>query len=215
MADRHLHLLWPGPYLGDVEDGAGRRGDPNALTLDDLPSVQGPGARMKAHAGEGREVTSLARHCQVHGVGDDVGQVVQRERIVARGQIDQSTRLPMPVRSLGAELRIERLADPGSFAEIGALTGFADYDAGGRLVSVLPANFVAGTARVVTANTFLNFAFLALAAGLLTRFLRTNGLEMMRMMNSSAESGAHTHRVDGADARTRAGDSVAEHDHQR
>src|SRR6266487_2859118 len=44
--------------------------------------------------------------------------------------------------------RIERLADPGSFAEIGALTGFADYDAEGRLVSVLPANFVAGTARV-------------------------------------------------------------------
>src|SRR5580692_2272080 len=44
--------------------------------------------------------------------------------------------------------RIERLADPGSFAEIGALTGFADYDAEGRLVSVLPANFVAGTARI-------------------------------------------------------------------
>jgi acetyl-CoA carboxylase carboxyltransferase component len=44
--------------------------------------------------------------------------------------------------------RIERLADPGSFAEIGALTGFGQYDAEGRLVSVLPANFVAGTARV-------------------------------------------------------------------
>ena len=28
--------------------------------------------------------------------------------------------------------RIERLADPGSFAEIGALTGFASYDAEGR-----------------------------------------------------------------------------------
>jgi acetyl-CoA carboxylase carboxyltransferase component len=44
--------------------------------------------------------------------------------------------------------RIERLADPGTFAEIGALTGFGDYDAEGRLVSVLPANFVAGTARI-------------------------------------------------------------------
>ena len=33
--------------------------------------------------------------------------------------------------------RIERLADPGTFAEIGALTGFGDYDADGRLVSVL------------------------------------------------------------------------------
>ena len=44
--------------------------------------------------------------------------------------------------------RIGRLADAGSFAEIGALTGFGDYDAQGRLVSVLPANFVAGTARI-------------------------------------------------------------------
>src|SRR5260370_5760125 len=45
---------------------------------------------------------------------------------------------------LTARERIGRLADPGTFAEIGALTGFGDYDAEGRLVSVLPANFVAG-----------------------------------------------------------------------
>ena len=32
--------------------------------------------------------------------------------------------------------RIEALADPGSFAEIGALTGFASYDDEGRLASV-------------------------------------------------------------------------------
>jgi acetyl-CoA carboxylase carboxyltransferase component len=44
--------------------------------------------------------------------------------------------------------RIAALADPGSFAEIGALTGFGDYDADGRLASLQPANFVAGTARI-------------------------------------------------------------------
>jgi len=44
--------------------------------------------------------------------------------------------------------RIDKLADPGSFAEIGALTGFGDYDGGGRLTSIRPANFVAGTARI-------------------------------------------------------------------
>jgi acetyl-CoA carboxylase carboxyltransferase component len=44
--------------------------------------------------------------------------------------------------------RIDRLADQGSFAEIGALTGFASYDEAGRLISILPANFVAGTARI-------------------------------------------------------------------
>jgi acetyl-CoA carboxylase carboxyltransferase component len=44
--------------------------------------------------------------------------------------------------------RIERLADAGSFAEIGALTGFASYDGDGRLLGVMPANFVAGTASI-------------------------------------------------------------------
>jgi acetyl-CoA carboxylase carboxyltransferase component len=44
--------------------------------------------------------------------------------------------------------RIARLADPGSFAEIGALTGFGEYDADGRLTAILPANFIAGTARL-------------------------------------------------------------------
>jgi acetyl-CoA carboxylase carboxyltransferase component len=44
--------------------------------------------------------------------------------------------------------RIDRLADPGSFTEIGALTGFAGYDDSGAFESILPANFVAGTARL-------------------------------------------------------------------
>ena len=44
--------------------------------------------------------------------------------------------------------RIERLVDQDSFAEIGALTGFASYDHDGRLLAVQPANFVAGTASV-------------------------------------------------------------------
>ncbi len=44
--------------------------------------------------------------------------------------------------------RIARLADPGSFAEIGALAGFGEYDGEGHLIAVQPANFVAGTARI-------------------------------------------------------------------
>jgi acetyl-CoA carboxylase carboxyltransferase component len=44
--------------------------------------------------------------------------------------------------------RIAALADPGSFAEIGGLTGFGDYDGDGRLTSIVPANFVAGTASI-------------------------------------------------------------------
>jgi len=44
--------------------------------------------------------------------------------------------------------RIALLADAGSFAETGALAGKATYDDAGNLVDFLPANFVAGFARI-------------------------------------------------------------------
>jgi len=44
--------------------------------------------------------------------------------------------------------RIDALLDPGSFHEIGALTGRASYDDEGNLVDVTPANFVTGRGRV-------------------------------------------------------------------
>jgi acetyl-CoA carboxylase carboxyltransferase component len=44
--------------------------------------------------------------------------------------------------------RIERLLDPGSFHEVGALAGAAAYDADGELDSFLPANMVVGQGAV-------------------------------------------------------------------
>ncbi len=44
--------------------------------------------------------------------------------------------------------RIERLLDPGSFHETGALTGKPTYDDNGRFVSLIPSNFVLGTGRI-------------------------------------------------------------------
>jgi acetyl-CoA carboxylase carboxyltransferase component len=44
--------------------------------------------------------------------------------------------------------RIDALLDPGSFHEIGALTGRATYDDDGRIVDVMPANFVMGRGRI-------------------------------------------------------------------
>src|SRR5438477_562673 len=44
--------------------------------------------------------------------------------------------------------RIEALLDPGSFHEIGALTGRAIYDDDGQVVDVTPANFVMGRGRI-------------------------------------------------------------------
>jgi acetyl-CoA carboxylase carboxyltransferase component len=44
--------------------------------------------------------------------------------------------------------RIERLLDPGSFHEIGALSGVAQYDASGDLADFTPANLVNGRGRI-------------------------------------------------------------------
>jgi len=44
--------------------------------------------------------------------------------------------------------RIERLVDADSFAETGALAGKPEYDEAGNLVSIRPANFVMGLARI-------------------------------------------------------------------
>jgi acetyl-CoA carboxylase carboxyltransferase component len=71
----------------------------------------------------------------------------RRERAAAMGGGQKVERQRASGR-LTVRERIERLADAGSFAEIGSLTGFADYDGDGRLISILPANFVAGTARI-------------------------------------------------------------------
>ncbi len=44
--------------------------------------------------------------------------------------------------------RIDALVDPGSFHEIGALAGRAEYDDSGERVSFTPSNFVLGTADI-------------------------------------------------------------------
>src|SRR5437899_776242 len=44
--------------------------------------------------------------------------------------------------------RIDLLLDPGSFREVGSLTGFADYDDEGRVVGFTPANQVGGGGKI-------------------------------------------------------------------
>src|SRR3954453_8361523 len=44
--------------------------------------------------------------------------------------------------------RIDRLFDPGSFHETGAIAGHGDYDEHGELVDFLPANMVVGQGRI-------------------------------------------------------------------
>ena len=74
---------------------------------------------------------------------DEVAQIERRrEQALGLGGPDKIARQHASGR-LTVRERIEALADEGSFAEIGALAGFAGNDG-----TVTPANFVTGTARI-------------------------------------------------------------------
>ena len=51
--------------------------------------------------------------------------------------------------------RIDGLADAGSFQEIGGLSGFAEYDAGGQLTGFTPTNLVCGRALIEGRPVFI------------------------------------------------------------
>jgi acetyl-CoA carboxylase carboxyltransferase component len=79
---------------------------------------------------------------------EEVSEIGRRRQIaLAMGGAEKVARQHKTGR-LTARERIAKFVDAGSFREIGVLTAFATYDENGRETSLLPANFVAGTARV-------------------------------------------------------------------
>jgi len=90
----------------------------------------------------------------VAGTADDAGWSAEVEEIQRRRELALAMGGAAKVARQKAEgkltvrERIEALADPGSFNEIGALTGFATYDEKGALIELTPANFVAGSATL-------------------------------------------------------------------
>lgn len=66
---------------------------------------------------------------------------------------------------LDARQRIDALADPGSFAEIGALTGFTPRDDRSSTPEFTPANFIAGTATIDGRKAVLGVDDFTLRAG--------------------------------------------------
>ncbi|HEX9066347.1 MAG TPA: carboxyl transferase domain-containing protein [Streptosporangiaceae bacterium] len=82
------------------------------------------------------------------GWGPEIEEIARRRELALGMGGPEKVRRQADAGRLTVRERIARLADPGSFAEIGALTGFGQYDADGRLVAMTPANFVAGTATV-------------------------------------------------------------------
>lgn len=90
----------------------------------------------------------------------EVDEIVHRRSLAMRMGGPENVERHHKAGKLTARERIDRLVDQGSFQEVGALTGAAQYDEDGRLIEFTPANVVIGHGRiqgrrtVVTAEDF-------------------------------------------------------------
>jgi len=82
------------------------------------------------------------------GWEQEIAELRQRQRAAhAMGGADKLARQRAHGK-LNARERLAALVDDGSFQEIGELSGFAQYDAAGTMVSFQPANFLFGLASI-------------------------------------------------------------------
>src|SRR5438270_1782620 len=78
---------------------------------------------------------------------DEVGELRRREELAKRMGGEEKVARQHAAGRLTVRERIDALLDPGSFHEIGALAGKAEYE-GTELASFRPANFVMGRGRI-------------------------------------------------------------------
>jgi len=78
----------------------------------------------------------------------EVDEIGRRKQFADAMGGEESVQRQKQKGKLTARERIARMSDPGSFFEIGALAGKAEYDKDWKLVSVRPSNAIIGTARV-------------------------------------------------------------------
>lgn len=78
----------------------------------------------------------------------ELDEIAHRRALAARLGGEERVARQRAAGKLTCRERIEALVDPGSFREIGSLTGWASYDDEGKVTDVLPANFVAGRAAI-------------------------------------------------------------------
>lgn len=97
--------------------------------------------------------------------------------------------------------RVAAISDPDSFAEIGALTGFARYDEEGRAVEITPSNFIAGTARIEGRRVVLGVDDFTIRGGsgdaaihekqiFAERYAREMRLPMVRLLDGASGGGS-------------------------
>ncbi len=78
----------------------------------------------------------------------EVAELRRREELVRRMGGPEKVQRQHDGGKLTVRERIEKLLDPGSFHEIGAIAGRASYDDDGRLLDLSPTNFVMGRGRI-------------------------------------------------------------------
>ncbi|MGY8524537.1 acyl-CoA carboxylase subunit beta [Paracidovorax citrulli] len=78
----------------------------------------------------------------------EIDELALRWRLAARMGGEDKVARHKGAGKLTVRERIARMADDGSFAEVGGLSGSGRYDGDGRLVDLLPSNLVMGRAQV-------------------------------------------------------------------
>ena len=128
---------------------------PQALTIDAVLAQVGGIVEQGDLLAYGAPALAVAdspatatRSAEAEDWSADVAEIERRRELAyAMGGTEKVARQRREGK-LTARERIDAIADPDSFHEIGTLTGFASYDEDGRAKEVLPANFVGGTARI-------------------------------------------------------------------
>ena len=78
----------------------------------------------------------------------ELEELARRRRLAAQMGGEEAVARQRSTGRLPVRDRIEALLDPGSWREVGALTGSATYDDEGHLDGLTPANFVMGNGRI-------------------------------------------------------------------
>ncbi len=78
----------------------------------------------------------------------EVDELAWRRRLAARMGGEEKVERHKAAGKLTVRERVDAIADPGSFREVGGLTGSGRYDSNGRLVDLVPSNLVMGRAQI-------------------------------------------------------------------
>ncbi|HBD34218.1 MAG TPA: methylmalonyl-CoA carboxyltransferase, partial [Cupriavidus sp.] len=78
----------------------------------------------------------------------EIDELAYRRRLAARMGGEEKVARHKAAGKLSVRERIAGIADPGTFREVGGLSGSGRYDSNGRLVDLVPSNLVMGRANV-------------------------------------------------------------------